>query len=407
MSPPPSTPKVASPARTTRLAGALVLALGALVLAPAAWAGAQEPDTVARPFVEGGQFDKPYLFDLAGRAAFGGYVDAQARYQRVDGANVESGFELKRFNLFAAAQVSDFVRFGAELEFEEAGEEIKLEFATVDLLVSQAFAFRAGMILVPLGKFNLAHDSPRNEFTDRPLVSTELLGVALSDPGVGAFGSFPVSGAGRLTYEAYLVNGFDSGILDDSPDGTRIARGRGNFEDNNASPAVVGRLAWSPRVGTELGLSTHQGAYNEFAPEGVEVDERRNVSIWVLDAEVQPWGFRLVGEAAWTSVDIPPGLAETFASTQRGLYVDLLRDFGSGWISTMPTSYFTAGVRFEAVDFDGDTEGDDAGQLSFGLNFRPTRDTVFKLNFVRGLTHDAFNNRGDEAKVLLGVATYF
>ena len=57
------------------------------------------------------------------------------------------------------------------------------------------------MILSPLGKFNLAHDSPLNEFTDRPLVSTDLLGVALSEPGFGALGQFGFARTGRHARE--------------------------------------------------------------------------------------------------------------------------------------------------------------------------------------------------------------
>ena len=60
---------------------------------------------------------------------------------------------------------------------------------------------RGGMLLSPLGRFNLSHDSPLNEFTDRPLVSTEILGVALSEPGFGALGPFGLSTTGRITYE--------------------------------------------------------------------------------------------------------------------------------------------------------------------------------------------------------------
>ena len=75
------------------------------------------------------------------------------------------------------------MRMAAELEFEEAGEEIKLEYAAIDVRIHPALTIRGGMLLSPLGRFNLSHDSPLNEFTDRPLVSTELLGVALSEPG--------------------------------------------------------------------------------------------------------------------------------------------------------------------------------------------------------------------------------
>jgi hypothetical protein len=84
-----------------------------------------------------------------------------------------------------------------------------------------------------------------------------------------------------------------------------------------------------------------------------------------------------------------------------------MRNFGVGWVPVMPSSYFSAGVRVDAVDFDSDRDGDSARQLSVGLNFRPTDDTVLKLDYVRGRSYDAFENRSDHAGVLFSVATYF
>lgn len=360
-----------------------------------------------RPFVEGGQYDRPYLTRLLGRTAIGGYAEAHARYERVSGLTEHAGFEAKRFNIFTATQVSDFVRIGAEIEFEEGGREIKLEYAAIDVGISSALSFRAGMLLVPLGRFNLAHDSPRNQFTDRPLVSTELLGTALSEPGVGLFGLFGVGRSGRLTYEVYAVNGFHDGLLNGSDDGTRIALGRGNFEDNNNSPSFVGRVAFSPRTGIEIGISGHHGAYNVFNLDGVAVDERRNVGIWVIDASATVLGTEIQGEAGAVRVDIPPGLAGTFASRQRGGYVEAVRPFGRGFVTTMPQSFFAIALRLDAVDLDTEIPGDDVRQVSVGLNFRPTQDTALKANWVRGTQRDRFNNGSPFAKLLFSVATYF
>ncbi|MGH7577994.1 MAG: hypothetical protein ACREM1_23090 [Longimicrobiales bacterium] len=369
-------------------------------------AAAQVQDTVPRPFVEGGIYDKPYLGRLLGRTAVGGYAEAHARWQRADGVTEEAGFVAKRFNLFTATQVSDFVRIGAELEFEDGAEEIKLEFAAIDVAIHPALALRGGMILTPLGRFNLSHDSPLNEFTDRPLVSTELLGVALSEPGLGLLGQFGL-GAARLTYEVYGVNGFHEGVIDEAEDGTRLAAGRSNFEDNNASPAFAGRVAFSPRVGWDLGVSAHHGAYNVFEQDGNRVDRRRDVSIFVVDADAEPFGVEVTGEAAWVTIDLPDALGGINASAQRGIYVQAVRTFGRGVVSTMPASYFSLKARVDAVDFDTELSGDDVAQLTVGVNFRPTPDTALKLDFVRGLTRDRLNLRSDFAGILFSIATYF
>jgi hypothetical protein len=395
-----------------RVPRACVIAWVMLTLTSALPAAAQRDttaarDTIDRPFVRGGVYDKPYLTRLGGRTTIGGYAEAHARWERVDGQRDEAGFEAKRFNIFTNTRVSDFVRIGAELEFEEGGREIKLEYAAIDLRIHPSLTLRGGMLLSPLGKFNLSHDSPLNEFTDRPLVSTELLGVALSEPGFGAFGQFGLAQTGRVTYELYATNGFHDGLITDSEDGTRIPLGRGNFEDNNASPALVGRIAVSPTQAYELGISAHRGAYNVSTDEGIRVDERRNLGILALDAEARVLGFQLSAEAARASIDIPAGLSGIYAARQHGVYAEAVRPFGRGWVTTMPSSSFAAKARVDYVDFDADQRGHTVGQVSLGVNFRPTQDSVVKLDYVRGRGRDEFNNLAEHAFVLFSLATYF
>lgn len=364
-------------------------------------------DSLERPFVRGGVYDKPYQTRLLGRTAIGGYAEAHARLEHVDGLRDEATFEAKRFNLFTATRVSDWVRIGAEIEFEEGAREIKLEYAAIDLRLHPSVTIRGGMLLSPLGRFNLAHDSPQNEHTDRPLVSTELIGVALSEPGFGVLGQFALGGRARMTYEAYATNGFHDGLITSSPEGTRIALGRDNFADNNGSPAVVARLAFSPRVGYELGASAHHGAYNVFNLEGTEIDKRRDLSILVLDAEATVFGVRLAAEGALARIEVPVSLEGIYAARQRGFYLDAAYDFGRALVRTMPRSYFTVKTRLDLVDFDADLTGQTRAQITVGLNFRPTTDSVLKLDLVRGRGRDRFNNLTEHAFLLTSIATYF
>ncbi|MFN2567511.1 MAG: hypothetical protein ABR499_21155 [Gemmatimonadaceae bacterium] len=404
---------------TTGRRSSTVLVLVLLASLLALPAQAQQRDTLrarrdtvradtTRPFVRGGIYDKPFQTRLLGRTAVGGYAEAHARYERIEGLKDDAGFEAKRFNLFTSTRVSDFVRLGAELEFEDGAREIKLEFAAIDVLIHPALALRGGMILSPLGKFNLSHDSPLNEFTDRPLVSTEILGVALSEPGFGLLGQVGIGRRGaRLTYEIYGTNGFHDGLITDSEEGTRIPLGRGNFEDNNGSPAIVGRIAWSPTLGYELGVSGHHGAYNIFNEEGTQVDERRDLSILVLDLEARLFGVQVSGEGALATIDVPAGLSGIYASRQHGAYVEGVRELGRGWVRTMPSSSFALKARLDYVDFDAQLPGQTAGQVTVGLNFRPTQDTALKLDYVRGRGRDRFNNLAEHAFVLASLATYF
>jgi len=386
-----------------------VVVMVALTIAAAASAQQRDTltDTTRRPFVRGGTYDKPFQTRLLGRTAIGGYAEAHARWTEVDGVVEDAGFEAKRFNLFTHTRVSDLVRIGAEIEIEEGGKELKLEYAAMDLLLHPSFAVRGGMILSPLGRFNLAHDSPLNEFTDRPLVSTELLGVALSEPGFGVLGQFGLRGGARLTYEAYATNGFHAGMIDASDAGTRIPLGRGNVEDNNGSPAFVARLAWSPGVNHEIGVSSHRGAWNQWMLDGAKVDDRRDVSIAVLDLETRVLGTTLSGEFAAARVDVPDGLVGIYAESQRGWFLEGVREFGGDWLRALPDASFALKARWDFVDFDAGLIGDHEGRVTTGVTFRPTRDSAVKLDYGRGRTRDRFNNLGESAFFLLSIATYF
>ena len=381
----------------------------------AAEAGAQDaPDdrsvgtqdgSDARPSVRTGIEDRPFI-TRAGNTRIGGYAEVHFRHERVEGIAEALTFDPKRFNLFTYTVVSDRVRVASELEFEEGGEEIKIEMAFIDFEIHPALTFRGGIILSPLGRFNLSHDSPVNDLTDRPLVSTEIIPTALSEAGMGFFGAFYPSPNSRISYEIYGVNGFTDGVILSDPAGTRIAAGKGNFEDNNGRPSWVGRLAVSPRPAWEIGGSLHTGPYNVWKADGLTIDEKRGLTILALDWNVVWRSFELLGEYARADIDVPPESA-IYQANQQGFYTQVNAHFGRGWLTALPESVFTGVVRVGAVDFDSDTTGDSHRRLTLGLNFRPHEDTVFKLDYQREWERDIFNNEVNGAAFLFSVATYF
>lgn len=399
--------------RSPRVLGrtAVLLLLGVAALVGSSVGRAQADDSLAagpaRPFVPGGYDDKPHVAGLFGRIAVGGYLEARAGWARQDGATDELGVEVTRWNLLVSTRIRDRVEIFSEIEFEDGGAEATVELAQVDVRFTPAFNTRAGILLLPLGRFNLAHDAPRNEMVTRPAEAEALLGVALAQPGLGAFGRFDRPSGARFTYEAYAVTGYHDGLIVDSPEGTRLPAGRRNFEDGNASPAVVARIEWSPSRRAGLGLSGYHGAYNIYRADGLDVDERRDVSVTVLDVEAPLGPVHWSGEAAIVGVELPPTLPGLFAERQAGAYLMGAWRFGEGWIAAMPGSSFTLAARIEAVDFDRDVAGDSMRALALGLNFRPVPETALKLGYERGETRDRFNNASAFARLRLGIATYF
>jgi hypothetical protein len=362
--------------------------------------------TKARPLVEGGIGDKPFITGYGGRASIGGYVEAHFIWEREAGVTEELTFDPRRMNLFAYSALSERVSFFTEVEFEEGGEEIKVEAAIIDFVIHEALALRGGILLSPLGKFNLTHDSPRNEVNERPLVATDLIGVALSEPGMGFFGSLYPRNKLRLTYEIYAVNGYNDGLITKGAV-TSIPLGKSSLgEDNNNQPAFVGRIAFIwPHI--ESGISLHTGNYNHFEADGLQIDQARNLSIMAWDGEVELGGFDFRWEYAQAEVDIPSSLVGIYASRQRGAYAEIVCHFGHRYFKLLPDSYWSGVVRIEGVDFDRDIEGDMHHRLTLGLNFRPIPDTVFKLDYRRDWIKDRVNTLVHAAGISFGMATYF
>lgn len=326
--------------------------------------------------------------------------------------------ELRRFNVFLFSQISRRVRFISELEFEHGTEEIALETALVDFQLSPALTLRAGILLPPLGYFNQNHDSPQWDFVDRPLVSTEILPATLSEIGFGVYGKFFPAGGWTLSYDLYLTNGLQDGIVDNEEGRTRIASGKAEEqfeEDNNGRPAWSGRVGVGRRDLGELGLSFYSGVYNSFRAEGDVVDDERGVSMFALDLRTEIWRVEVTSEFALADVDVPPSLAELFGDRQWGGHVDLVLPVLERPMLGYQDADLRVVLRGERVDFNvgefsstGQKIFDEGWSLVPGLAFRPTADTVFRVNYRRGWNRDLVGNGTAKSSAWqVGFATYF
>jgi len=374
----------------------LSITLCLLLLAGAALA------TDDRSDLAGGIYDKPYLTDASGRVSVGGYMDHEFEWVE-DGART---FDQHRYIPFITGHVSERVTVSAEIEFEHGGSvkngggdgEIKLEYAVMDFEFSDAFNFRGGVILSPLGSFNLLHDSPLNDLTARPVVARQIIPSTLSESGMGFFGDMAAGEEGAFSYEAYVVNGFDSGVI--NGDGKlRIRSGRGSQKsDNNLNKAVVARAGYSPALGTNLGASVHTGKYDDMG--------MYRLTIAALDARKVFGPLELQGEAATVTAEVDKTANPMAAEAQRGAYVQanyhVLHDV------LMPGSVVTLVARGDWMDYDSDVDGDSEEGLTFGANFRPTEETVFKLDYNLSKSTPANGEKSDaRGRFFFSFATYF
>lgn len=360
----------------------------------------------ARPFVK------------APKTIIGGYIDFTLTRCQGGARDCDAtlGFDQERFVPFFYSQVTDRLSVAAELEVEHGGPQgnqgdgdIKMEFATMDYRFNDAFNLRGGIILVPMGRFNLIHDSPLNDLPLRPMVSRSILPSTFAESGLGFFGTFYPTQLSKIDYEFYVVNGFvgDNGQLNDGA-GTRSSRGSLK-KDNNENKAIVSRVSFSPMLGVEVAGSVHHGKWDK--------KDEYDLTLFALDGALQRGPFEIMGEAAWGNAEGPQytvvNAGKTVFSTDDddsfrrrapldddktfilpknmfGYYVQLNYHFMPEALRRAAPSYFgqdstfTGIVRWGQADTntDSDFNKNDQERLTLGINFRPIEDSVIKLAYT-------------------------
>lgn len=399
-------------------------------------------------------YAKPFL--SAPKATVGGYGDIQ--YNALSRSNLDNRsrntFNQVRMIPFIYSDITDRIKFATEIEFERGGPnnnqadgELKLEFAQIDYLFNEGINFRAGLILVPMGKFNLLHDSPLNDLSDRPMVARMLMPSTWTEAGAGFYGTAYPTSMAKLDYELYVINGLQNtsngtlsapGTVITDLNGTRNARG--SFaRDANSDKAIIGRLAYSPMLGIEVAGSFYHGLLGNRNASGVNNFDSY-VDMYAIDWTLQkgPWEF--IGESHWVRISGNQTATAVGPSGMAGYYVQANYHFLPEFLKRLAPDHFTeastltAVVRWEQIDTDTTdiTRGFCSGtncpgnvrelsRLTLGLNYRPIEDTVFKIDwqFNNQLNTSANNyatniptstgrgNRVDGNGFMAQVATYF
>lgn len=359
-------------------------------------------------------YAKPFL--SAPKAIVGGYVDVM--YNNLSRQNLDNpsrhSFGQQRMVPFIYADITDHVKFATEIEIERGGPSVadgsmQIEFAQLDYLVNETINIRAGILLMPVGKFNLLHDSPLNDLVDRPMVSRIVIPSTWFEAGAGIYGTLYPTSLSKLDYELYVVNGMSSLAPGSAPTDLGVRSTRGNVSrDRDDSKAVVGRVAFSPMLGIEVAGSGYHGQYK---PSGGAVGAGY-IDLFALDWTFQRGPFEVIGESAWSRISNngtgPAGMQGYYIQGNYHFMPEFLKKLAPSHFTDAST--FTAVVRWEQVDTDTDDRTKtlalgnrrELERLTLGLNFRPIEDTVFKFDWQFNAQKDAQGlvNGGD-----LGLAT--
>ncbi|MBD2717212.1 hypothetical protein KBK19_19380 [Microvirga sp. STR05] len=363
-----------------------------------------------RPFAQPGRLP----------VALGGYVEANYQYAATDGVSEGHQFQMRRLTLFISSSIAQRIKFLTEIEFEDGTKEISLEFASVDFEFSPLLNVRGGVVMNPIGAFNQNHDGPKWEFVDRPVAATQLLPATWSNVGAGLYGK-KFGETWVVAYEAYLTNGFDDQIISNAENRTFLPASKRNpdrFEESfNGVPLLTTKAALRHRRVGEVGLSYMGGIYNKFEDDGLRLDSRRGVQVWALDLATTVPGSRtaVTGEWAWVRVNIPEAYSPQYGRHQAGGFVDVVQPVLRGTQLGFAKAVLNAALRLEYVDWNRDRFAETGGRIGEealcvvpAVSWRPTAQTVIRLNYRRQWDRDFLGNPpARTAAVQLGFSSYF
>lgn len=365
-------------------------------------------------------YNRPFLTLNKLPVSLGGYLEAN--WQHVGEAGVSEGhqFQARRLSLFLASSISRNIKFLSEIEFEDGGKEIGIEFAALDMEFHPLFNLRGGIVLNPIGAFNQNHDGPKWEFTDRPIASTQMLPATFSNAGFGVYGKKYFANW-MMGYEFYLTGGFDNSIIDNDEGRTSLTAAKSNLErfEESASgePMYTGKLALKHNNIGELGLSYMGGVYNRWQDDGIVLDEKRMVQVFAIDmnSQLPQLKTNIVGEWAWVMVDVPNSYTQQYGNKQKGGFIDIIQPVLKRRIGPWDNASFNIAIRAEYVDWNvgkfketNENIGENLWSIMPALSFRPNGQTVLRFNYRMQRQVDFVGNSPVPLSGFnLGISSYF
>jgi hypothetical protein len=402
------------------LLGLLLCAIGGTINAQEKIVTRVPADTSKTSLNMDAVYNRPFLALKNTPVALGGYLEANSIYSSEDGVSEGLSFQARRLTIFMSATISKRIKFLSEIEFEDGTKEIGIEFAAIDVAFYPALNFRGGIIMNPIGGFNQNHDGPKWEFVERPDVAVNLLPATWSNAGFGLYGKTHKDNW-IFGYEVYLTNGFDNSIIDNEENKTFLPAAKENedrFEESNSGKALfTGKIAIKNRKLGEIGFSYMGGVYNKFEEEGLTLDKKRRVDVFAIDFKttIKKTGSYIVGEAVLIKVDVPDTFTQQYGTKQVGAFIDVVQPILKRKVLDWDNATLNLAARFDYVDWNvgtfNETQtdiGDNLWAITPAISFRPSAQTVFRLNYRYQWQKDILNNSAAKtATWLFGFSTYF
>ena len=381
---------------------------------------AQPKDSVSGTLNMDAVYNRPFIDAGKLPVSLGGYVEANWQHTGTDGISDGHQFQFRRLTLFVASTISKRIKFLSEIEFEPAEKEIGSEFAALDIEFHPILNVRGGMIMNPIGAFNQNHDGPKWEFIDRPISATQLLPATWSNAGFGLFGK-KYNKNWMIGYELYLSSGFDNSIIDNEQNKTFLPAAKENIERfeelPSGTPLYTSKIAVRHNKIGEIGISYMGGIYNKWKDDGIVIDDKRRLHVLAVDYNTTLPQIKtfITAEWAWIKVEVPKTFIEQFGSNQQGGFIDIVQPIIKKTILGWKGAVINLALRTEYVDWNvgkfkssNSIIGDDIWSIMPAISFRPTSQTVLRLNYRYLQQKDILANPpAKTGGFSFGISTYF
>jgi hypothetical protein len=365
-------------------------------------------------------YNRPFVAVGKLPVSLGGYVEANWQHLGTDGVSDGHQFQFRRMTLFVASTISKRIKFLSEIEFEPAEKEIGIEFAAVDIEFHPLLNLRSGMIMNPIGAFNQNHDGPKWEFTDRPISATQMLPATWSNVGFGLYGK-KYNKEWMFGYELYVSSGFDNSIISNTENKTFLPASKQNterFEElPSGTPLFTGKVAVRHNKIGELGLSYMGGIYNKWKDDGIIIDDKRRLDVFAIDFNTTLPKAKtfITAEWAWVKVNVPDTYSQQFGNKQHGGFIDIVQPILQRNIFGWKDATVNIALRAEYVDWNvgkfkstGTNIGEDIWNIMPAISFRPTSQTVLRLNYRHQQQQDILGNPpAKTGGFIFGISSYF
>lgn len=366
-------------------------------------------------------YNRPFMGHQTGAVSIGGYVEANTLHTIEEGISEGLSFQARRLTLFVSSSIAKRLSFLSEIEIEDGGESILIEFASLDFTLHPMLNLRGGVVMNPIGAFNQNHDGPKWEFVERPDVGVKMLPATWSNAGFGFFGKTHRQNW-IFGYEAYLTNGFDESIIDNEEHKTYLPAAKKNqdrFEENfSGYPLTTVKLAAKNRKWGELGISYMGGRYNKLWEDGMQLaPSHQSLHAFAIDLDftLPAPGTAFRGEAVKILVDVPETYTRQYGHKQHGFYLDIVQPVLKKPVFGWENARLNVAARVDFVDWNvgefketGTNIGDHQWAITPAVSFRPSGQTVFRLNYRYQWTTDILSNPAElSASWLFGFSTYF